>query len=211
MTARPGVSPAGPTAEEVLERFRRAGALLEGHFRLSSGLHSAVYFQSALLLQHPPQAERAAAELATRVRATIGATVPDVVVAPALGGVVIGHELARAVGARAIFSEREEGRMRLRRGFGLESGEVAVVCEDVITTGGSAREVVELVRAAGARVVAVAALIDRGLVPVELDVPLVVLARLPAPSYRPEACPLCAAGIPAVKPGSRGTNETFSR
>jgi orotate phosphoribosyltransferase len=200
-----------PLEEELLERFRRVGALLEGHFRLTSGLHSPVYFQSALLLQHPDEASRAAGELADHVRAAVAPTEPSVVVAPALGAVVIGHELARALGTRGIFAEREDGRMTLRRGFRLEPGEVAVVCEDVITTGGSAREVVELARAAGARVAAVAALIHRGSEPVDLGAPLVALARLPSPSYHPGACPLCAAGVPAVKPGSRGTNAQLGR
>jgi orotate phosphoribosyltransferase len=197
--------------EALIERFRALGALLEGHFRLSSGLHSPVYVQSALLLQHPAEAARAAEALAARVRAVPGAAAPAVVVAPALGGIVIGYELARALGARAVFAEREGGRMTLRRGFRLEPGEAAVVCEDVVTTGGSAREVAELARAAGARVLAVATLIQRGGDPADLGAPLVTLARLPSPSYTADDCPLCAAGVPAVKPGSRGTNEPGQR
>jgi orotate phosphoribosyltransferase len=209
--ARPRTAAAPPSGEALLERFRDAGALLEGHFRLSSGLHSPIYFQSALLLQHPAEAARAGAALAARVREIPRASTPAVVVAPALGGIVIGYELARALGARAIFAEREGGRMTLRRGFRLDRGEAALVCEDVITTGGSAREVAELVRAAGADVVAVAALIHRGTEPADFGVPLATLARLPAPSYTPETCPLCAAGVPAVKPGSRGTNDPGPR
>ena len=195
---------------ELLERFRRRGALLEGHFLLSSGLHSAVYLQSALLLQHPREAEALGRRLARAVWSALGgaegrASGPSVVVAPALGGIVIGHELARALGARSIFAEREGGRMTLRRGFGIEAGETAVVCEDVITTGGSAAEVVSLVREAGGRVAAVAALVHRGDEPAPFDVPLVALARIRAPAYRPESCPGCAGGEPLVKPGSRGT------
>jgi orotate phosphoribosyltransferase len=210
--ARGSARPAEPgEGDLLLERFRRMGALLEGHFRLSSGLHSPVYFQSALLLQHPAEAARAAEDLAARVRAELSGAAPAVVVAPALGGIIIGYELARALGARAVFAERENGRMALRRGFRLEPGEVAVVCEDVVTTGGSAREVAELARTAGVQVAAVATLIHRGADPADLGAPLVALARLPSLTYTPETCPLCAAGFPVVKPGSRGTNEAGLR
>ncbi|MFN2432792.1 MAG: orotate phosphoribosyltransferase [Gemmatimonadota bacterium] len=196
--------------EGLLRRFRRRGALLEGHFLLSSGLHSPLYFQSALLLQHPREAAAAGSALAVRVREALAGAPPGpaapVVVSPALGGLIVGHELARALGSRAVFAERREGRLTLRRGFRVDPAEPAVVCEDVITTGGSAREVAELLRADGARVVAVAALIQRGPEAAELGVPLVTLARLEAPAYSPASCPLCAAGSRPVKPGSRGTN-----
>lgn len=199
----------------VLERFRRHGALLEGHFTLTSGLHSPVYLQSALLLQHPREAEALGGELADRLREALGGSwepsAPPLVIAPALGGVVIAHELARALGGRAIFAERENGRMTLRRGFRVEPGEAAVVCEDVITTGGSAREVAGLVREAGARVVAVAALVLRAEPEMDLGAPLVALARLEAPAYSTGSCPQCAAGIPSVKPGSRGTKGVVLR
>jgi orotate phosphoribosyltransferase len=195
---------------DLLERFRRRGALLEGHFLLSSGLHSPVYLQSALVLQHPREAEALGRRLARAVWSAVGgddaAHAPKLVVAPALGGIVIGHELARALGARSIFAEREAGRMTLRRGFAVEPGELAVVCEDVVTTGGSAAEVVGLVRESGARVAAAAALVHRGDDPAPFDVPLVALARIRAPAHPPESCPGCAAGEPLVKPGSRGTS-----
>jgi orotate phosphoribosyltransferase len=197
------------TQEEVLERFRRHEALLEGHFRLSSGLHSPVYFQSALLLQHPGEAEELAGALALRVRALLTGNGPPAVtavVAPAVGGIVVGYELARALTARAIFAERQTGRMSLRRGFRLRDGETVVVCEDVVTTGGSAREVAQLVLDSGAHVVGAAALVHRGAGDPGLGVPLVALARLSAPSHPPETCPQCAAGIPLENPGSRGTN-----
>ena len=204
---RGGAAPLA-AGDPLLDRFRRRGALLEGHFLLTSGLHSPVYFQSALLLQHPPEAERLARELAERLREALGERwpgAPPVVVAPALGGVVVGYELARALGGRAIFAERQGGAMTLRRGFRLEPAEAVVVCEDVITTGGSAREVVELAWASGAPVLAVAALVHRAEVTPDLGAPLVALARLPSPAYEAGACPLCAAGVPLHKPGSRGT------
>jgi orotate phosphoribosyltransferase len=200
----------GRGERELLERFRRRGALLEGHFLLSSGLHSPVYLQSALVLQHPREAEALGRRLARAVWSALGGGEgsggPSLVVAPALGGIVIGHELARALGARSIFAEREAGRMTLRRGFAVEPGEAAIVCEDVITTGGSAAEVLSLVRESGGRVAAAAALVHRGDDPAPFDVPLVTLARIRASAHPPESCPGCAAGEPLVKPGSRGTS-----
>ena len=212
MKADPGSAAA---REPVLERFKRRGALLEGHFQLSSGLHSPVYFQSALLLQHPAEAEALARELAERLRAALGRgfdpAEPPVVVAPALGGVVIAYELARQLGTRSVFAEREQGRMALRRGFRLEPGEAAIVCEDVITTGGSAREVTDLIRAQGGSVLAVAALVHRGEGEVAPGVPFLALERLLAPAHARESCPQCAAGVPLRKPGSRGTNAALAR
>ena len=185
------------------------GALLEGHFRLTSGLHSPGYLQSALVLQHPREAEACGAALAERVRG-LGA---QVVLSPALGGIVIGQEVGRALGIRAIFAERQDGRLTLRRGFALEPGEKVLVVEDVVTTGGSTRETIEVARAAGAVVVGAAAIIDRsGGRPVagglqasrsRLDVPFHALAEVSLPTYEPESCPLCLAGQPVVKPGSR--------
>jgi orotate phosphoribosyltransferase len=204
-----------PQEARVLERFRRYGALLEGHFRLSSGLHSPVYFQSALLLQHPAEAELLGRELASRLAAVIAKAgnpeLAPLVVAPALGGIVIGHELARALGGRAIFAEREDGRMALRRGFRIGAGEQAIVCEDVVTTGGSAREVVELVWASGGSILAVAALVYRGAEEPPSNPPLLALARLRAEAYSPDSCPQCASGLPLVKPGSRGTKGSSAK
>jgi orotate phosphoribosyltransferase len=189
----------GATADSVLDLFRRVGALLEGHFRLTSGLHSPGYLQCALVLQHPKEAERCGGLLADRVR-DLGA---QVVLSPALGGIVIGQEVARALGVRAIFAERQEGALTLRRGFSLTPGERVLVVEDVVTTGGSTRETIEVARAAGATVVAAAAIIDRSGGHQRLDVPFHALATVSLPTYAPESCPLCAAGVPVVKPGSR--------
>ncbi len=186
-------------ASVVLERFRRSGALLEGHFRLTSGLHSPGYLQCALVLQHPREAEACGAELAERLRALGARTV----LSPALGGIVIGQEVGRALGIRAIFAERQDGALTLRRGFSLAPGETVVVVEDVVTTGGSTRETIEVARAAGARVVGAGAIIDRSNGGQKLDVPFHALAQVSLPTYDPAACPLCAAGQPVVKPGSR--------
>src|SRR3954469_2529344 len=184
---------------DVLDRFRRVGALLEGHFRLTSGLHSSGYLQCALVLQHPAEAEACGAAIAERVR-SLGATV---VLSPALGGIVIGQEVARALGVRAIFAERQDGKLTLRRGFSLSPGEKVLVVEDVVTTGGSTRETVDVARAAGAQVVGAASIIDRSGGNQGLDVPYVALVPISLPTYQPEACPLCARGLPVVKPGSR--------
>lgn len=187
-------------AEEVLERFRRTGALLEGHFVLSSGLHSAVYLQSALVLQHPAEAETLARSLA---EATAGHEV-ETVAAPAIGGIIIGWEVARARGVRSVWTERDaEGRMTLRRGFDVREGERVLVVEDVITTGGSTRECIGALAAAGATVVGAASIIDRSGGRADVGVPRVALATLDVPAVAPDDCPQCAAGLPAVKPGSR--------
>ena len=191
------MSPGGQ--DSLLEQFRTVGALLDGHFRLTSGLHSPGYLQCALVLQHPPLAEACGAAIAERVRAL------DIqaVVAPAIGGIVIGHEAARALGVRAIFAERQDGLLMLRRGFTLAPGERVLVVEDVVTTGGSTRETIDVVRAAGAQVVAAASIIDRSGGEQQLDVPYYALATISIPTYDPQSCPLCAAGKPVVKPGSR--------
>ena len=182
----------------VLALFRRYGALLEGHFQLTSGLHSGGYLQCALVLQHPDQAAALGAALAGRVTHLQVMTV----LSPALGGIVIGHEVARALGARALFAERQDHMLTLRRGFAITEGERVLIVEDVITTGGSTRETVEVARTAGAQVAGVAAIIDRGGAP-RLDVPFYALTEISLPAYEPEACPLCAEGVPLVKPGSR--------
>jgi orotate phosphoribosyltransferase len=183
----------------VIDQFRHAGALLEGHFRLTSGLHSPGYLQCALVLQHPREAEAYGVALAERLR-DLGART---VLSPALGGIVIGQEVGRALGIRAIFAERVDGTLMLRRGFSLDPGETVVVIEDVVTTGGSTRETIEVARAVGARVVGAGAMIDRGGGLQGLDVPFHALAELSLPTYEPASCPLCLAGQPVVKPGSR--------
>lgn len=188
------------TEQEVLELYEATGALLRDHFLLSSGLHSDTYLQSALVLQHPRHAEqlgRALARAFAHVRV-------QVVVAPALGGVVVSHEVARSLGARALFTEREGGTMRLRRGFAIEPGERCLVVEDVITTGSSTREVIGVVEEAGGTLVGVGALIDRSGGSATFGVKKVALATLSVPTYKPEDCPLCRDGKPSIKPGSRG-------
>jgi orotate phosphoribosyltransferase len=185
--------------EVVLNLFRKSGALLEGHFRLTSGLHSDRYMQSALVLQYPDFAEALGAALAGRTRHLQ----PTAVLSPALGGIVIGHEVARALGVRALFAERQEGGLTLRRGFTLSEGDRVLVVEDVLTTGGSTRETVAVAQAAGAQVVGAAAIIDRGKDAARLNLPLQTLVQMDVPTYSPEACPLCAANMPVVKPGSR--------
>jgi orotate phosphoribosyltransferase len=183
----------------VLDLFRTSGALLEGHFRLSSGLHSERYLQSALVLQFPELASRLGDALAERTRHLQ----PTVVLSPALGGIVIGQEAGRALGVRAIFAERQDGVLTLRRGFTLAPSDRVLVVEDVITTGGSTRETIDVATAAGAHVLGAGAIIDRGNDPARIDVPLFALVSLEVPTYQPEGCPLCAKGLPVVKPGSR--------
>jgi len=187
------------TDNEILDIFRKHSALLEGHFILSSGLHSDRYVQCALVLQHPRVAEQLGSLLAEKLR-HLGA---NVVAAPALGGVLVSHEVARALGLRALFTERQEGAMTLRRGFSLEPGEPTLVVEDVITTGLSTRETIECVRQAGGKVVGAGALIDRSGGTASLGLPQVALVTLKIQNYQPAECPLCKAGIPLVKPGSR--------
>jgi orotate phosphoribosyltransferase len=191
--------------EEVLNLFRSSGAYLQGHFRLTSGLHSAAYLQCALVLQHPASAEKLGRLLAERLRALAPGGIA-LVASPALGGVVIGHEVARALGVRFIFAERDEKRaMVLRRGFAVAPGETAVVVEDVITTGGSTLEVVQALQAAGANVLAAGSIIDRSGGRADCGVPRTALATLEVVAFEPEKCPMCADGIPVVKPGSRPT------
>lgn len=189
------------TEAEVLTIFRRSGALLEGHFRLSSGLHSPGYLQCALVLQHPREAEALGAALGAIVR-SLGA---QTVLSPALGGIVIGQEVGRAIGVRAIFAERQDGTLTLRRGFALDPGEKVLVVEDVVTTGGSTRETMEVARAAGAVVVGACAIVDRSGGKQGLDVPFHALLPMDVTTYQPDACPLCQQGIPVAKPGSRTT------
>ena len=185
--------------DDLLDMFRRSGALLEGHFRLSSGLHSTGYLQCALVLSEPTSAERLGGEIAARVRGLR----PTVVLSPALGGVVIGHEVARALGVRALFAERQDGVLTLRRGFTLSESDRVLVVEDVLTTGGSTRETMQVAAAAGGQVVGAAAIVDRSGGKAVFDVPFAALLDIDLPTYQPDGCPLCAKGLPVVKPGSR--------
>lgn len=192
-----------PQAESVLALFRSTGAYLNVHFRLTSGLHSPAYLQCALVLQYPRHAAELGGLLAVELRKLVSEPV-GLVVSPALGGLIIGHEVARALGARFIFTERDENkRMTLRRGFAVAPGEAAIVVEDVITTGGSTRDVVDVLRAAGARPLAAGSIVDRSGGRADAGAPRVALVTLQVPAYDPAQCPLCAQGVPAVKPGSR--------
>jgi orotate phosphoribosyltransferase len=184
---------------DVLDAFRRSGALLEGHFRLSSGLHSGGYLQAALVLQYPQHAEALGRAIAERTAALS----PTAVLSPALGGIVIGQEVGRALGVRALFAERSEGVLTLRRGFTLAERDRVLVVEDVLTTGGSTRETVRVAQAAGATVVGAAAIIDRSASGVDLAVPFASLARVELPAYEPARCPFCDRGLAITKPGSR--------
>jgi orotate phosphoribosyltransferase len=189
---------------DVLALFHQTGAYLRGHFRLTSGLHSPEYLQCAQVLQHPVHAEHLGRALADRVQEILGGKSVDVVASPAIGGLIIGHEVARALSARFIFAERDaEGRMSLRRGFSVEAGASAVVIEDVVTTGGSTREVVDLLATAGANVLAAGSVIDRSGGKAAVGVPRAALATLQVVAYPPDDCPLCRQGSTAVKPGSR--------
>jgi orotate phosphoribosyltransferase len=193
-----------PQAESVIDLFRSTGAYLEGHFRLTSGLHSPNYLQCALVLRHPAAAEKLGRRLAEELRGLVSEA-PALVVSPALGGVIIGHEVARALGTPFLFTERdpETRKMSLRRGFTIRPGETAVVVEDVITTGGSTMDVVEVLRASGAKVLAAGSIIDRSGGVADVGVPRVALATLQVAAHPPDDCPLCRRGIPVVKPGSR--------
>lgn len=188
-----------------MEAFHQTGAYLKGHFRLTSGLHSPEYLQCAKVLQHPAHAEQFGRDLAAQLNTLDPARKIDVVVSPAMGGLIIGHEVARALGVRHIFTERDasDGKMTLRRGFAVEPGETAVVIEDVVTTGGSSKEVIDLLQAAGANVLGAGSIIDRSGGKADIGVPRVALAVLQVTAYQPESCPLCAEGLPVVKPGSR--------
>ena len=190
-------------AEEVLERFKNSGALLEGHFILSSGLHSSVYLQCALALQSTV----AAAEFGQAIAETFRGKQVETVASPAIGGIVIGYEVARQLGARFVWTEREAGQMTLRRGFQMREGERVLVVEDVITTGGSTRETIATLREAGADVMAAASIIDRSDGKVDVGVPLFALATLEVPAVAPTDCEACKRGEPVVKPGSRTTEQ----
>ena len=193
-----------PQLDPILSAFHETGAYLKGHFRLTSGLHSPEYLQCALVLQYPRHAEHFGRLLAGEFRRLEPTLNVSVVAAPAMGGLIIGHEVARSLGARFIFTERDaSGKMVLRRGFSVEPGETAVMVEDVVTTGGSSREVIEILNNSGARVIGAGSIIDRSGGAADLGVPRVALKTMQVLSYPPEDCPLCRAGSPVVKPGSR--------
>jgi orotate phosphoribosyltransferase len=190
----------------ILDLFRQTGAYLQGHFRLSSGLHSGSYLQSALVLSHPRHAETLGRALASELIGLTGRDGVALVISPALGGLIIGHEVARALGVRFLFTERDSDRkMSLRRGFTLAGGERVAVVEDVITTGGSTMEVIEIVRQAGAIPVAAGSIIDRSGGAADLGIPRAALATLKVEAHPAEQCPMCRAGEPVAKPGSRPT------
>ena len=187
------------TEKEVLELFEKNNALLKGHFKLSSGLHSEKYLQCALVLQYPDIAEKLAKALAAKFfKDKI-----DIVVGPALGGVTFAYEVARALGVRGLFTEREEGAMTLRRGFSIAKGEKVLVVEDVVTTGKSTNEVIDVVKAAGGIVVGVGSVIDRSDKEPDFKVKFESLAKIKVETFNTENCPLCKNGIQVIKPGSR--------
>ncbi len=188
--------------EQVLEEFRQAGALLEGHFVLSSGFHSTSYLQCARVLMDPARAERLCASLAKKINSA--GIAADLVVSPAMGGVIVGYEMGRQLGLPAIFFERVDGAFELRRGFRIEAGQKCLLVEDVVTTGLSSRECMEAVRLLGGSVVAAAALVDRSGGRASFSVPFIPLIRLDIPHFPPDQLPASIVGIPPVKPGSRG-------
>lgn len=187
-------------SEDVLDIYKKTGALLTGHFLLSSGLHSDRYLQSALVLQQPDIATKLCAALANNFKNEN----IDVVIAPALGGVFVAHETARALGVRALFAERVDGELTLRRGFAIKPGERVLVVEDVITTGKSTRETIAVVKKAGGVVIAAGSLVDRSNGNADLGLPYKSLVTLDVPSYTQETCPMCKSGSVPIKPGSRG-------
>jgi len=191
------------TRDDVLSVFKDSGALLEGHFQLTSGLHSAQYFQCAKVLQYPRYAEMLCGAIAREFRSQA----PAVVIAPAIGGIVVGQEVGRQLGARTMFTERKDGIMQLRRGFEIRSGESVLVCEDVVTTGGSVREVIDIVNALDGYVIGVGYIVDRSDGAVQFSIAdggkQYALLHMNVVAYDPGACPLCGKGLPVMKPGSR--------
>jgi orotate phosphoribosyltransferase len=191
------------TNDDILALFKERGALLQGHFKLTSGLHSDSYLQCAQLLQYACDADRLGAELARRFKDPSREQPISAVVAPAMGGIVLGYVTARPFGARSIFAERVDGKFTLRRGFALAPGENVLVVEDVLTTGGSVREMIALVTEARATVVGIAALADRSENSVQFPARKEALLSLPLVTYQPDSCPMCEEGLPLIKPGSR--------
>lgn len=190
--------------KEILKIFEQTGALLTGHFLLTSGLHSEQYFQCAKVLQYPD----IAADLCSQLATSFSDKKISAVIAPAIGGIVVGHEVARALGVRAIFAERAEGKMELRRGFAIEKDEPILVVEDVVTTGGSVKEVIALVQESGGRPVGVGCLVDRSQGTVDFGLEFHPLVSLHVKTVSPETCHLCKQNIPVVKPGSRAGAAT---
>lgn len=186
--------------KEILELFQKTNALLSGHFELTSGLHSNQYFQCALVLQYPQHCERLSQALKEKL-SDLGK--PDLVIGPALGGVTLAYELARAYGVPGIFAERKDKLMQIRRGFQVLKDSKVIVVEDVVTTGRSVQEVIALVRKAGARVLAAGSIVDRSSAPVDFGVPFRPLMKMQVVTYPPSACPLCQSQVPFSKPGSR--------
>ncbi len=191
------------TEQHLLTIFEQTGALLEGHFQLTSGLHSSRYLQCALVLQYPEYAEFVGRALAAK----FSDDRVDAVVAPAIGGIIVAHETARATGVRALFTERESGVMTLRRGFRLTRGERVLVVEDVVTTGGSTRETIEAVIEADGVVIGAGSIVDRSGGAVDVGVRCLSLLTLEVAAYDPSECPLCKEGIPPIKPGGRGLRK----
>ncbi len=189
--------------EEVLQYFREADALLEGHFILSSGLHAARYLQCARVMMDPVVGAKLCKNLADKIRTTLDVTI-DMVVSPAMGGVVVGYEMGRQLGVKAIFTERADGKLTLRRGFEIPQGARVLMAEDIVTTGLSSRECIRVIRDYGGDVVAASCLIDRSNGTVDVGVPLISLAGLEIPAYDKDDLPVELAAIPAIKPGSRG-------
>lgn len=189
--------------EQVLDVFREAGALLEGHFILSSGRRSPVFLQKALIFKNPRLTAKLCKALAQKVEAELG-TMPDVIIAPAMGGVIPGYEMARQLGLDSMFMEREGGEFTLRRGFSLDRGQTVLMVEDIVTTGLSSRETIEAITKAGGRVVAGCCIFDRSGGEADIGVPLISLAAKRFPDYDPDDLPSELAGMEAVKPGSRG-------
>jgi orotate phosphoribosyltransferase len=194
-----------PNPPSVMDLFEETGAYLRGHFRLTSGLHSGEYLQCAKVLSHPAYAERFGREIAEKLRSLSGVDGVTTVVSPAMGGIVIGHEVGRALNARALFTERDTAtnEMTLRRGFEIQPNETVVVIEDVITTGGSTKDVIKVLQSLGARIVAAGSIIDRSNGKADVGVARVALETLNPIAYDPADCPLCKNGTPVVKPGSR--------
>lgn len=190
--------------DDVLQHYRDSGALLEGHFLLTSGLHSPVYMQSAKVLMHPQRAEALCKALAAKITAALGPNPVDIVCSPAMGGVVVGYELARQLGVPSIFTERVDGKFVLRRGFEIAPGARVLMAEDVVTTGKSSIECIECIAAHGGRTVAASCIVDRSDGGVDLGVPLFALCGFKVPAYRADELPPEMQKLPAVKPGSRG-------
>lgn len=189
--------------DDVLAIFREAGALLEGHFILSSGLRSPVFLQKAFIFKNPALTEKLCKALADKVKDTLD-VMPDIIVAPAMGGIIPGYETARHMGLESIFTERENGEFCLRRGFSLEPGQKVLMVEDIVTTGLSSRECIKSIEKTGAKVIGGACIFDRSGGKADIGVPLVSLAAKQFPAYEPDALPAELAAVPAIKPGSRG-------